>query len=121
LRDEAKPFDRLINPAAENRGAQRLFKAAFPSEETKISYDHMAKSIAAFERTLVTRDRFDDFLRGSDTSLTELERTRLKTFMAVGCATCHKGPLLGGNTYQKLGLIPAPGTSLLYSRLSRFF
>ncbi len=65
----------------------------------------MARAIAAFERTLITRDRFDDFLKGTDKSLTKTEIRGLNTFLAVGCTTCHNGPLLGGNSYQKLGLV----------------
>jgi cytochrome c peroxidase len=42
-----------------------LFKAAFPSEVKPISYHNFARAVAAFERTLITHDRFDDFLKGT--------------------------------------------------------
>jgi cytochrome c peroxidase len=29
----------------------------------------------------------------------------LNTFLTIGCTTCHYGPLLGGNSYRKIGLI----------------
>ncbi|MDG2335952.1 MAG: c-type cytochrome, partial [Myxococcota bacterium] len=29
----------------------------------------------------------------------------LELFLSVGCVTCHNGPLVGGTTYRKLGLI----------------
>ena len=32
------------------------------------------------------------------------EKAFSDTFLAVGCANCHKGPLLGGNSFQKMGI-----------------
>ena len=81
------------------------FAKAFPGEARALTYDNIARAIAAFERTLVTRDRFDDFLKGADRVLTAEELKGLDTFVSIGCAACHNGPLLGGNSYQKLGLI----------------
>jgi cytochrome c peroxidase len=83
----------------------KLFARAFPQAAEKISYDNVASAIAAFERTLITRDRFDVFQHGDDKALTALEQEGLKTFLEIGCTTCHHGPLLGGNSYQKLGLV----------------
>jgi cytochrome c peroxidase len=85
------------------------FRAAFPDAPPAVNYENMARAIAAFERTLITRDRFDDFLKGTDTALTQQEIKGLNTFLAVGCTTCHNGPLLGGNSYQKLGLVKPYG------------
>lgn len=82
-----------------------LFKKAFPSEKEPITYDNVARAIAAFERTLVTRDRFDDFQKGNEKALTATELKGLKTFVEAGCATCHSGPVLGGNSFQKRGLV----------------
>lgn len=81
------------------------FKQAFGGESDPISYENVAKAIAAFERTLITRDRFDDFLKGKDDALSAAELRGLNTFLTAGCTTCHNGPLLGGNTYQKVGLL----------------
>ncbi len=81
------------------------FGKAFPDTTQPVNYENMARAIAAFERTLVTRDRFDDFLKGTGQPLTKTETRGLNTFLAVGCTTCHNGPLLGGNSYQKLGLV----------------
>lgn len=65
----------------------------------------MAKAIAAFERTLVTRDRFDDFLKGDDQALKPAELRGLHELLSLGCTTCHYGPVIGGQVYQKLGLV----------------
>lgn len=81
------------------------FKKAFPDDEDPISYDNMAIAIGAFERTLVTPSRWDAYLEGDGSALTEAEVEGAKLFVSSGCITCHAGPLLGGQMYQKLGLV----------------
>jgi cytochrome c peroxidase len=83
----------------------KLFKGAFPKDAQPINYDNYAKAVGAFERTLITRDRFDDFLKGGDKALTAPELAGLKTFLETGCTTCHNGPVVGGNSFMKLGLV----------------
>ncbi len=85
----------------------KQFKAAFVGQTDPINYDNVAKAIAAFERTLVTHDRFDDFLKGQNDALTAAELKGLNTFMKTGCTTCHNGPLIGGNSYRKIGIVKA--------------
>jgi cytochrome c peroxidase len=90
---------------------RRAFKQAFPGEAEPLTYENLAKAIAAFERTLITRDRFDDYLKGNDRALSELEQQGLSEFLTVGCTTCHTGPLLGGNSYRRLGAVnPYPNS-----------
>ncbi len=81
------------------------FAKAFAGEAKPLTYENIARAISAFERTLVTRDRFDDFLKGADRALTAEELKGLDTFVSIGCVACHNGPLMGGNSYQKYGLI----------------
>ncbi|MFN3270316.1 MAG: cytochrome-c peroxidase, partial [Candidatus Kapaibacteriota bacterium] len=61
--------------------------------------------IAAFERTLVSKSRYDKWVTGDKTALTDEEKLGLKNFIEVGCITCHTGPGFGGNLYQKMGLV----------------
>lgn len=84
---------------------KKSFQRAFPDADGKISYDHVAQAIAAFERTLITEDRFDDFQTGDDSALSTAELRGLETFLTVGCTACHNGPMMGANTYQKIGLV----------------
>lgn len=99
--DEATVVARLLA----KREYDAAFAEAFPEAHEPISYDAMASAIAAFERTLLTHDRFDDFLGGDLAALNESERVGLKTFMDTGCVACHNGVALGGNSYMKLGLV----------------
>jgi cytochrome c peroxidase len=82
-----------------------LFAAAFPGEKEPFTIDHVARAIAAFERTLRTRDRFDAFMEGKGDALSAKEKEGLELFLATGCASCHAGPLLGGDKFQKVGII----------------
>jgi len=73
--------------------------------EGSLNYDNIALAIAAFERTLITHDRFDNYLKGDTHALNEAEKRGLQSFIGNGCASCHNGVLLGGQSYQKMGLV----------------
>lgn len=81
-----------------------LFKKAFPNDPKPISYDNMAKAIGAFERGLMTPSRWDALLKGDQSALTDAEKLGFKTYTEAGCQMCHRGALLGGTSYQVLGL-----------------
>lgn len=81
------------------------FARAFPHNPKPLTYHNMAKAIAAFERTLISRSRFDDYVGGDMHALTPVEKRGLSSFIQTGCITCHSGVVFGGNTYQKIGLV----------------
>lgn len=81
-----------------------LFKNAYPESSNPITYTNLRKAIAAFERTLLTPSRFDQYLKGDKNALTVMEKKGLLTFIMTGCTTCHSGKLLGGNMFQKFGV-----------------
>lgn len=81
------------------------FKQAFPGQKDPITFDNMAVAIGAFERKLITPARWDKFLKGDQAALTPEEKAGFNTFTAAGCSTCHAGALLGGNLYQKIGVV----------------
>jgi len=92
--------EQKIQAISEYRDA---FAAAFPDAEQPVSYQHIAEAIAAFERTLLTPSRFDDFLNGDGSALNAAERQGLTAFIRVDCTSCHDGVLLGGELFEKLG------------------
>ncbi|TVQ92205.1 MAG: cytochrome-c peroxidase [Deltaproteobacteria bacterium] len=81
------------------------FTAAFPDDDDPISYENLAIAIGAFERTLVTPSKWDDYLKGDASALTEAEVEGAKLFVQTGCTTCHLGENLGGSMFQKVGLV----------------
>ncbi len=93
----------------EIKGYPPLFQKAFPQEKEPVTAENFAQAVGAFERTLVTPSRFDTFLKGNKTALTEPERIGLQTFMQTGCVGCHASPYAGGQMYQKFGLFEPYG------------
>ncbi|MRI59227.1 MAG: cytochrome C biogenesis protein CcsA, partial [Epsilonproteobacteria bacterium] len=81
---------------------KEAFAKAYPGEEVTIKT--IGKAIGAFERTLITPSRYDDYLNGDTKALSDEEKEGLKTFIEVGCASCHNGVGLGGSM-QKFPLI----------------
>ena len=79
------------------------FKEVFPDSK-KITITDVTNAIGAFERTLITPSRFDEYLSGKAEVLSDQEKEGLKKFMDNGCITCHAGAQLGGNMYQKFGV-----------------
>ena len=84
---------------------QALFAEAFSEEKHPFNYNNIGVAIGAFERTLLTPSRFDDFLNGDEDALNKSEKKGLKKFMRMGCANCHNGVAIGGNSYKKIGLV----------------
>lgn len=82
---------------------RKEFAQAFPATKPVISYQKIAEAIAAFERTLITPSRFDDFMKGDANALTKQEQRGLAMFLKVDCNSCHDGKLIGGETYEPLG------------------
>jgi len=82
-----------------------MFKRAFPGEPDPVTPDNWGKAIGAYERTLVTPARFDDFLGGKTESLSAAQRHGLRAFIDLDCADCHAGPVVGGGTFEKFGVV----------------
>jgi len=81
-----------------------MFATAFPESENPLTFENIRLAIAAFERTLLTPSRWDDYLMGNTAALTKQELKGLETYISVGCITCHTGSMVGGNMFQKFGL-----------------
>ena len=84
------------------------FAAAFASPRTPqeqasgaVTFDHLVKAIAAFERTLISgQSPFDHYVFGGEHgALTEQAKRGMALFFssAVGCARCHSGFNFAGN------------------------
>lgn len=81
-----------------------LFKKAFPKEADPLTYENLQKAIGAFERTLITPSRFDDFIGKNPSYLSKEEKDGLALFIQTGCTQCHSGVGLGGSQLQKFGV-----------------
>ena len=85
-------------------GYQNWFDKAYPGEAKSLSVQNWGKAIGAFERTLLTPGPFDRFLEGDTQALSKKGKLGLEKFMSVGCAGCHYGSTVGGQSYQKFGI-----------------
>ena len=88
---------------------QKLFARVFPGRS--ITFDLIAKAIAAYERTLVSYDSdLDRYLLGDKTAL-EPEAVRgMDLFTGkAGCVRCHNGPLLTDHQFHYTGVPEIPG------------
>ena len=72
------------------------FKKVY-GKDVKIDFNLITSTIGAFERTLVTPSKFDDFLNGKKDALSKAEKDGLNTFINKGCTSCHKGIGIGGS------------------------
>jgi cytochrome c peroxidase len=82
----------------------REFKLVFGKD--RIDIDQVTTAIAEFEKTLVTpNSRFDQWLLGDKNALTKAELDGYKLFKDSGCVACHNGEAVGGNSFQKMGLV----------------
>ncbi|HJV94041.1 MAG TPA: cytochrome-c peroxidase [Azonexus sp.] len=80
------------------------FKKSFGTD--KIVIAQVTKAIAAFEGTLLTpNSRFDRWLKGDQKALSANELAGYRLFKDSGCISCHNGPGVGGNSYQKMGVV----------------
>jgi cytochrome c peroxidase len=73
----------------------RRFATAFPGEAGPLSLGNVARAIAGFERTLVSRDsRYDRYARGDRAALSPAERRGLTLFRSLNtrCFECHQLP-----------------------------
>ncbi len=102
----AMPDEKAVEARLRQLGYTPAFRRAFPDAKgDPVTFDNYAEAIAAFERTLVSRSRFDLFLGGDESALTAAEKKGLQTFIKVGCTTCHSGAPVGGQMFQKMGLV----------------
>jgi cytochrome c peroxidase len=85
-------------------GYPEMFAAAFPEDETPLSYENITRALAAFERTLLTPSRFDAYLEGDIQAITDDEKEGLRIFKQLGCTACHNGMTIGGHSFRKFGL-----------------
>lgn len=82
------------------------FAAAFPDKA--VTFDNITTAIAAFEQTLLTPSAWDDYLKGNVNALNTQQQSGLRKFIDNGCIACHNGVNLGGNSFQKFGLVDGP-------------
>lgn len=103
-KEMAASWPQVVAKLSEDTNYPKLFMAAYGT--SSITPEVIKNAIATFERSLVTPgSRFDLFLKGNTAVLTEQERHGYELFRSYGCSSCHQGVNLGGNMFEKMGLM----------------
>jgi cytochrome c peroxidase len=99
----AMTWERALAFLRADPGYAPAFGSAFTDGVTEAN---VRRALADFERTLLTRGApFDRFLSGEQQALSPEARTGYETFKAVGCIACHQGRNVGGNMFQRFGVL----------------
>ncbi|TXT27917.1 MAG: cytochrome c peroxidase [Rhodocyclaceae bacterium] len=99
----ASSWAEVIPKLSRDDSYRQEFKRIYPQGMTG---ETIVDAIATFERTLLTPNSpFDRYLSGDKEALTPLERSGYQRFLDYGCASCHQGAGLGGNMFQRFGIM----------------
>ncbi|MFT3924083.1 MAG: cytochrome c peroxidase [Myxococcales bacterium] len=98
----ASSWERALAQLVRDGDLSAGFRAAYPGG---LSVDSLRDALVAYCRSLVTPNaRFDRFLRG-ELSLSAEEQRGYDTFRDYGCISCHQGVNVGGNMFQRFGVM----------------
>ena len=91
----------------QNLSALPAYQAAFSqSYPDGVTAANVQNALATYERTLLTpNSRFDQYLLGNTDILTIQEKYGYQRFKDYGCIACHQGINIGGNMFQKFGVM----------------
>ena len=93
----------VVQKVQQDAKYKTAFGAAYKDGVTKANIQN---AIATFERTLITpNSRFDKFLRGDVDAISASEKAGYAKFKQYGCVACHQGVNVGGNMFQKFGVM----------------
>lgn len=99
----ASNWAQVLERLGQDADLKKAFARAYVDGMTA---NNIANALASFERTLLTpNSRFDRYLKGDLSALSALEIEGYRRFRNLGCTSCHQGVLVGGNMYQKFGVL----------------
>jgi len=79
------------------------FKDVF-GEEATVAF--IKDAIVEYEKTLITPNSpFDKYLQGDKNAINSKAKAGYALFKSYGCVACHQGVNVGGNIFQKFGVI----------------
>jgi cytochrome c peroxidase len=87
--------------------ADQTYTDAFMNAYGKsMSKELVVDAIAEYEKTLITLNApFDKYLRGESTAISANQKRGYELFKSYGCVSCHQGANVGGNMFQKFGVL----------------
>jgi cytochrome c peroxidase len=92
-----------VRRVSEDVEYRKAFKREYGGE---ISEKTITDAIVRFEATLLTPNApFDRFLKGDTTAISDEAKEGYKRFTDFGCISCHQGINIGGNFFQRFGVM----------------
>ena len=71
-----------------------------------ITQTNVVDALVTFERSLITQNApFDRYLLGDRGAINALEIDGYRRFKDYGCVSCHQGNNIGGNMFQRFGVM----------------
>ncbi|MGL5484266.1 MAG: cytochrome c peroxidase, partial [Aeromonas veronii] len=100
----ALSHDELLARLQASPDYQAAFATAFGDQG--ITLERIAKAIATFERTIISRDSdFERFVKGDSQALSDKALWGMHLYRTDGrCMNCHSGPLLSQHGFESVGL-----------------
>lgn len=96
-------WDHVLQTLSADPSYKNAFAKAYPDGVTQTNVQN---ALTSYERTLVSANsRFDQYLQGNTDALTTEEKYGYQRFKSYGCIACHQGVNIGGNMFQKLGVM----------------
>lgn len=108
-------FSQIIPKLSKDKEIEKKFRDIYNSD---INEKNIVDAIVEFEKSLITpNSKFDKYLKG-ELSLTKSEEKGYELFKDLGCISCHNGINIGGNLYQKVGVVSQffPDNEIHYGR-----
>ena len=96
-------WEDILRKLAADPAYKAPFAAAYRDGVTRANVQN---AIATYQRTLITpNSRFDRYLRGEEDAINAAEKAGYAKFKQYGCVACHQGVNVGGNMFQKFGVM----------------
>lgn len=96
-------FEEIIKKLSNDTFYISKFKEIYNSS---INEENIINAIVEYEKALITpNSKFDKYLNGDLNILTQDEKKGFELFKDFGCVSCHNGVNIGGNLFQKVGII----------------
>jgi cytochrome c peroxidase len=96
-------WEKVLKLLREDGKLAARFEQSYGERPSRAS---VTDAIATFERSLSTPDApFDRYIAGDKQALSASAAHGYELFTGYGCSSCHQGQGVGGNMFQKLGVM----------------
>ena len=93
----------MLGKLTQDGALELQMKQSYPDG---LKAENIQDAIAVYERSLITpNSRLDRYLRGDKSAVSGDELHGYQLFKQYGCVACHQGVNMGGNMFQKFGVM----------------